>query len=417
MPSYSGVWSLPAQYQAKANLEWPQGPGAPTSVSATAGDTEATITFTAPTFTGVPPGITGYRAISNPGGFTATGASSPLTVTGLTNGTSYTFAVQATNGVQYGAIGTSGSVTPALPIAVFGGGSDSSGTYVNTIDYVSISTTGNATDFGDLTLGTDYPAACGSATRGVFAGGYKDAGGFDVINVMSYITFSSTGNAVSFGDIATKGWLLSGCGSSTRGLFAGGDISPGGITNVIQYITYASASNTSDFGDLTIARSSAAAASSPTRSLFGSGYGGSGETNVIDYVTTASTGNATDFGDLITLVRYSAALSSSTRAIFGGGQFGASTSNNTNVMNYVTIASTGNATDFGDLTLGRRALGGASSAVRGVWGGGNSTSTFSSPTNVVDYITIASAGDATDFGDLTLSRMDVAGCSNANGGL
>ena len=80
MPSYSGVWTLTAQYQAIGGQNWPMAPGAPTSVSATAGDTEATVTFVAPTFTGIPPEITGYLATSTPGGFTATGASSPLTV-------------------------------------------------------------------------------------------------------------------------------------------------------------------------------------------------------------------------------------------------------------------------------------------------------------------------------------------------
>ena len=122
MPSYSGVWTLPAQYQAIGSTNWPMGPGAPTSVTAAAGDTTATVSFVAPTFTGIPPGITGYLATSSPGGITATGASSPLSVTGLSNGTAYTFAVQATNGVQYGPAGTSGSVTPAAPRGVFAGG-------------------------------------------------------------------------------------------------------------------------------------------------------------------------------------------------------------------------------------------------------------------------------------------------------
>jgi len=90
MPSYSGVWTLPAQYQARGSTNWPMGPGAPTSVTATAGEASATVTFVAPTFTGIPPGITGYLATSSPGGITATGASSPLSVTGLTNGTAYT---------------------------------------------------------------------------------------------------------------------------------------------------------------------------------------------------------------------------------------------------------------------------------------------------------------------------------------
>jgi len=413
MPNFQGVWSLSEQYQAIGSQNWPMAPGAPTGVSASAGDAQATVSFTAPSFTGVPPGVTQYRAISDPGGVTQTGSASPITVTGLSNGTSYTFSVQATNGVQFGPAGTSGSVTPAIPVAVFAGGDNNSGSYVNVIDTVTISSTGNATDFGDLTILTSYPGACGSATRGVFAGGFTSVGGFNTINVISFITFTSSGNATDFGDLLTNGWLLSGCGSSTRGLFGGGDT--GSITNVIQFITYTSAGNATDFGDLTLARDSAAAASSSTRSLFGSGYS-AGEVNVIDYVTTASQGNAVDFGDLLTLARYTAALSNSTRAVFGGGQ-GVTSATNFNTLNYVTIASTGDAIDFGDLTTARRALGGASSPVRGVWCGGNATSGFAGTLDVIDYITIASAGDAIDFGDLSLSRMNVAGCSNANGGL
>ena len=71
-------------------------PGAPTSPVATAGNVQASIAFTAPASTGGS-AITGYTVTSTPGSFTATGASSPLTVTGLTNGTSYTFTVIATN--------------------------------------------------------------------------------------------------------------------------------------------------------------------------------------------------------------------------------------------------------------------------------------------------------------------------------
>jgi hypothetical protein len=101
--------------QAIAGGVWPSVPGAPTSVSATAGNASATVTFTAPSYTGYPAGITGYKATSTPGSFTATGSSSPLTVTGLTNGTSYTLAVQALNAAGYGPAGTSGSVTPVNP--------------------------------------------------------------------------------------------------------------------------------------------------------------------------------------------------------------------------------------------------------------------------------------------------------------
>ena len=100
MPNYNGVWSLSTQYQAIGDQNWPMAPGAPTSVSVSGGDAQATVSFTAPSFTGIPAGITGFKVTSSEGE-TATGTSSPLTVTSLTNGTSYTFTVQATNGIQY----------------------------------------------------------------------------------------------------------------------------------------------------------------------------------------------------------------------------------------------------------------------------------------------------------------------------
>lgn len=92
----------------------PTVPDAPTIGTAIAGDAQASVSFTVPVSDGGSP-ITGYTATSNPGGFTGTGTS-PITVTGLSNGTAYTFSVTATN-----AIGTSNSsdasnsVTPLEP--------------------------------------------------------------------------------------------------------------------------------------------------------------------------------------------------------------------------------------------------------------------------------------------------------------
>jgi hypothetical protein len=72
-------------------------PDSPTSVTATEGNSQATISFTAPDDNGS--AIVSYTVRSSPGNITATGSSSPITVTGLTNGISYTFTVVATNGV------------------------------------------------------------------------------------------------------------------------------------------------------------------------------------------------------------------------------------------------------------------------------------------------------------------------------
>lgn len=115
MPSYSGVWTPSSQMQARAANNWTIPPDAPIIGTATAGDAEATVTFTAPTYTGNPAGVTGYTVTSSPGGITASGAASPITVTGLTNGVSYTFTVVATGvGGTSGPSSASNSVTPAV---------------------------------------------------------------------------------------------------------------------------------------------------------------------------------------------------------------------------------------------------------------------------------------------------------------
>lgn len=87
-------------------------PGAPTIGTATAGDTQASVTFATPASTGGA-AITGYTATANPGGATGTAAASPISVTGLTNGVSYTFTVTATNSAGTGAASAaSNSVIP-----------------------------------------------------------------------------------------------------------------------------------------------------------------------------------------------------------------------------------------------------------------------------------------------------------------
>jgi len=83
-------------------------------------------------------------------------------------------------------------------------------------------------------------------------------------------------------------------------------------------------------------------------------------------------------------------------------------------MEYVTIASTGNATDFGDLSLARYFPGTTSNSTRGVFMGGYYSG---GDTNTMDYITIASTGNATDYGDTAQNLYICAGASNSHGGI
>jgi len=97
--------------------------------------------------------------------------------------------------------------------------------------------------------------------------------------------------------------------------------------------------------------------------------------------------------------------SNSTRALFGSG------TSRTSTIDYVTIASTGNATDFGDPSTNRTNATGAASATRAVFGGSGTT---------IDYVTIATTGNAIDFGDLTFSNQSNeqwGACSTSHGGL
>jgi Subtilase family/Domain of unknown function DUF11/Fibronectin type III domain/WD40-like Beta Propeller Repeat len=102
-------------------------PGAPTGVAAAAGYGQATVSFTAPASNGGAP-ISSYTVTSSPGGVTAVGGASPITVNGLTNGTTYTFTVKASNSAGTGAASLpSNAVTPTAPVGGGGGGGGGSG--------------------------------------------------------------------------------------------------------------------------------------------------------------------------------------------------------------------------------------------------------------------------------------------------
>jgi hypothetical protein len=202
-----------------------------------------------------------------------------------------------------------------------------------------------------------------------------------------------------------------------RGLFAGGNTPS--TSNIIDYINIASAGNATDFGDLTQARQTARGGgiSSSTRALFTAGYvTGTGGVNTIDYVTIASTGNATDFGDSINNYYNGANCSNATRGLFTGMVGGW-----TNAVDYVTIATTGNSLDFGDMANAYQVRGNAASTTRALFAGG-----YSDPgggpdvrpaVNSIEFFTIATTGNGTSFGDLTVSRKSSGGMSSGTRGV
>ena len=286
------------------------------------------------------------------------------------------------------------------------GGRISSAAKIDNIDMVHIPTLGNAVDFGNLTVATMNGGALSSTTR-VLVGGGEVASS---TNVIQYLDMASLGNMADFGDLEAAKTAPSALSSSTRGVWGG--YYP--AANVIQYVTIASTGNSSDFGDLTSARYDAVGASSPTRGVF---IGGSGS-DVIDYITIASTGDATDFGDLTHACNSGTGGGNGVRAIIAGGfrNPGGGTAG-TNIVEYITIATTGNATDFGDLTEARYGMAAVCSKTRlCTFAGLDASDNYEIN---IDYFTVASTGNASDFGDATASKVYICkmGGSDSHGGL
>ena len=120
-------------------------------------------------------------------------------------------------------------------------------TRVNVIQYITISTLGNTTDFGDLNEVKEGGASCSSRTKAVFAGGYN---GPSRTSNSSYIIMSSTGNGVDYNDLSNSISGGAGFGSQTRGIIAGGWLYPT-LYNIIDYVEIATTGNAVDFGDTT----------------------------------------------------------------------------------------------------------------------------------------------------------------------
>ena len=292
---------------------------------------------------------------------------------------------------------------------------------VRTIDYISIPTTGNSKNFGDMSANFYLNSAFGSSTRGISGGAYPAPGTV----IYEYVTIASKGNALSFGNLATNSVFGRGAASSsTRGLLAG--YYPKNVT--IEYVEIDTLGNGTDFSDLTDPRSYPGGMASPTRAVFAGGfYGDSGQPNsqtsrdTIDYVTIASKSNAADFGNLIAhRIPYDGAVSSNTRGVITSAlvyQGPGAPQYSQKIKDYVTIASTGNAIDFGE-TIGNKHGGTATSTqTRGVFMGGQQRSSPNAPVNIIDYITIATTGNSVDFGDMDSPKKYGGGTSDSHGGL
>ena len=282
------------------------------------------------------------------------------------------------------------------------------------IDYLNMTTEGNAIDFGDTSKQFYECAACGNKTRGVFAGGTYGTNN----NIMEFVTIATTGNAADFGDMAESTNPGGGGGNQTRGILCGGAYPS---SNMISFFNIASKGNASDFGaNSPFTGTYSAAMGSPTRTIMFSGRIHPGYTTVDDiwFITPQTTGIVNDFGTYQNAAGSdgsfnAAGASSPTRGIIAGGYQGQSPSgSNTNQMEFLTIATTGNSVDFGDLTRASQMSKGAATSVRGFFAHG-----YASPVDSVDTVIFSSLGNATHFSDLTFQSESGMSTGNAHGGL
>tara|TARA_B100001094_G_C17813573_1_gene615013 strand:- start:33 stop:716 length:684 start_codon:yes stop_codon:yes gene_type:complete len=152
--------------------------------------------------------------------------------------------------IDFGALTAARSHTAGIANsvrAVIGGGEEPS--KVNKMDFFNLATGADAQDFGDLSGTRSSITPTGDTTRGVFMGGEP---GFT--NIIEYVTFSTTGNAVNFGELSSRAKRAGGSSSNcVRGFYFGGSNdspSPSTTYNDCDAIIIQEQSNSVDFGDL-----------------------------------------------------------------------------------------------------------------------------------------------------------------------
>ena len=317
--------------------------------------------------------------------------------------------------------GSSGLTLPSGPTEFRGGrgrgitgGGFVSPSSQNVMDFIDISTSSVAVDFGDLTVVLRNIATCASATRGIFASGQTPS----VSDVIMYTTISSSGGCNDFGNLREAMTNSNdGCMSdNTRGiiLYGGPTTLSGRVRQgTLDFITIPTTGDSNEFGELSVARRHTASMASPTRGVFATGKNDTTSTylKVIDFVIIQTQGTAVTFGEVSTNGReQSVGAGNATRGLIAGGLENPTPYQS---IDFITLATEGNGQDFGDLSANRFGMSSMSNSVRATFAGGSTPSN----TNTIEYNTIATLGNSADFGDLTVARTVPQGLSDAHGGL
>ena len=175
----------------------------------------------------------------------------------------------------------------------------------NVINFLTVASTGSAQDFGDATGTMSSVAGCGSPTRAIWGTNISGSSPYAPLNNIEFVTIASTGNSVDFGDLTVTRYSGGAGSNNTRGLFFMGNTGSG-HTNTIDFVTIASTGNAQDFGDSSMRDTGgptqgAGVAASPNRIVFFGGYrSGTDRTTEMQVVNPNTKGDSTRFGDLET---------------------------------------------------------------------------------------------------------------------
>lgn len=241
--------------------------------------------------------------------------------------------------------------------------------------------------------------------RGVMAGGETSTLGAGSTTI-DYVSIATASTSSAFGTLTSGRSRGASNSSSVRAVFSGGQ-SSATASSASDYVTMSTLGNGVSFGNMTSARFNIGAVSTQSRAILAGGENSGGTSlSTIEYFSVQVSALALSFGTLAVVrdnLSGGCGIASPVRGVFPGGFNGSS---DVQSIEYITIASLGNGTNFGNLSTNKRNCGQASNSVRGLVSGGTAGATL------IEYVTIATASNAANFGNLDTSRDSEAGLSS-----
>ena len=286
------------------------------------------------------------------------------------------------------------------------------------VQYKTLASDANTSDFGDLAASKSDAAGSGSNGTTVVMGGGTTWGSPTVTNTQTidYVTAASTGTFGDAGDleVGSDRGGTNGASNGTLCFFAGGR----GLTSNIEQMTISSTGGASDAGDLTASSITHATSNGDSKFLL---IGiGTAEVNktAIDEHDFSTTGNASDYGNVATVgIGKTGVVCATNRVVTAGGYIGSGAYGTRLQFFPVASSADGDSSDEADLVVAAIGCQGTSNGSRGEFYGGEATSGNGFFQNDIQKVTISSLANTTDVGDLTTvgSATNVYSTGDASG--